>query len=364
MAVLFIILGLFALTTYLFMQQPSFGKKPSGARLERIKKSPQYKNGAFQNQSATPSFTGGANVFTVMRDVFWRKHERRVPDFVFPTVKEDLKVVPAASRPRITWFGHSSYLLQVNGVNILVDPVFSGRTSPVSYAGTKAFAGTDVYHIDDLPPVDIMVITHDHYDHLDYTTVVKLSGTVGTFIVPLGVGAHLEYWGVPSKKIKELDWWEGITVKNAIHFTATPARHFSGRGFKRNQTLWASFVLEAYPYNIYIGGDSGYDKHFSEIGEKFGPFDLAILENGQYNVHWANIHMMPEETVQAAIDLKAGYLLPVHWAKFSLSIHTWDEPIKRVTGKAKLLDIPVVTPRIGESIILDSVYPSAKWWDR
>jgi L-ascorbate metabolism protein UlaG (beta-lactamase superfamily) len=362
MITLITIVAVLVLATILFMQQTSFGKKPSGQRLERIKKSPQYKDGSFQNASPTPTFTGGAGFYTVLKDFLFGKHERKSPDKDIPTVMRDLKVHPSV-KPELTWFGHSSYLLQVNNLNILVDPVFSERTSPVQYAGTKAFKGANVYTAEDMPRIDVLVISHDHYDHLDYETILKLKDRVGVFVTSLGVGSHLEHWGVPASKIKELDWWETSDINQDTRFTATPARHFSGRGFKRNQTLWSSFVFETKGYKIYLGGDSGYDTHFAKIGERFGPFDLVILEDGQYNVYWSNIHMMPEETAQAAIDLKAKILFPVHWGKFALATHPWDESVQRVLKKAGELKVQVITPRIGEQVILDSIYPVSHWWE-
>jgi L-ascorbate metabolism protein UlaG (beta-lactamase superfamily) len=362
MITLITIVAVLVLATILFMQQASFGKMPAGKRLERIKRSPQYKDGSFQNASATPTFTGGAGMLTVMKDFFFGKHERKAPDKDIPSVKRDLKVHPSL-KPELTWFGHSSYLLQVNNLNILVDPVFSERTSPVQYAGTKAFKGSNAYTVEDMPRIDVMVITHDHYDHLDYETIKKIKDRVGVFVTSLGVGAHLEYWGIAADKIKELDWWETTDINTDTKFTAAPARHFSGRGFKRNQTLWSSFIFETNGYRIYMGGDSGYDKHFAEIGNRFGPFDLAILEDGQYNVYWSNIHMMPEETAQAAVDLKAKVLFPVHWGKFALATHPWDESVQRVLKKAGELNMKVITPKIGEQVILDSIYPATHWWE-
>lgn len=361
MIALVIVIGVFTLAVFIFLQQASFGTMPSGARLERIKRSPQYTDGAFANQSETPTFTGGGTFFGVMYNFLFTKYERKLPDFVLPSIKRDLKSLPS-DKPELTWFGHSSYLLQVNGLNILVDPVFSGRTSPVSWAGTKAFDGADVYKAEDLPRIDVMLISHDHYDHLDYETILKLKDRVGLFVTSLGVGAHLEYWGVPADKIKELDWWETADINPNISITAAPARHFSGRGIVRNKTLWSSFVFKAGDYKLYLGGDSGYDKHFAKIGAEYGPFDLAILEDGQYNAFWANIHMMPEETAEVAIELRAKVLMPVHWGKFALATHAWDEPIGRVLKKAASLNLKVITPMIGEQVILDSVMPQSHWW--
>ena len=361
MIITFSILATLALITFLFMQQASFGKAPSGARLERIKKSAQYSDGAFQNQSPTPTFTGGGTFYSVMVDFIFGKHERKVPEYTLPSIKRDLTVQPAA-KPEITWFGHSSYLIQINGLNVLVDPVFSGRTSPVSYLGNKAYEGADIYKAADMPRIDVMVITHDHYDHLDYETILKLKDSVGVFVTSLGVGSHLEYWGVPAEKIKELDWWETASINEDTKFIAAPARHFSGRGMIRNKTLWSSFIFKTKGYSIYLGGDSGYDQHFAKIGNEYGPFDLAILEDGQYNAFWANIHMMPEEAARAAHDLKAKVLLPVHWGKFSLATHAWDESISRVLQEAEILKLKVITPEIGEQVILDSILPASKWW--
>ena len=358
---LLILIGVLTLIVILFLQQASFGASPSGARLEKIKRSPQYVDGAFANQSETPTFTGGGTFFKVMVNFLFTTYERKTPDYALPSINRDLKNVPS-EKPELTWFGHSSYLLQVDGINILVDPVFSGRTSPVSWAGTKAFDGADIYKVEDMPRIDIMLISHDHYDHLDYETILKLKDRVGLFVTSLGVGAHLEYWGVPADKIKELDWWETAEINPNLKFTAAPARHFSGRGIVRNKTLWSSFILKTDKYSFYLGGDSGYDKHFAKIGAEYGPFDLAILENGQYNTFWANIHMMPEETAQVAVELKAKVLLPVHWGKFALATHDWDEPINRVLKKAASLNLTVITPIIGEQVILDSVMPQSKWW--
>jgi L-ascorbate metabolism protein UlaG (beta-lactamase superfamily) len=357
MMIFLIVVVIILIITILFFNMPTFGKKPKGQRLQRIQQASNYKEGAFQNQSFTPSLTGDASMMTVMKDFFFGKHDRKIPSMPMPVIKRDLKEPPFSAEPQITWFGHSSYLLQIAGTNILVDPVFSQRTSPVQFAGSKAFEGTDIYDVEDLPPIDILLITHNHYDHLDYLTVLKLKESVGVIVTSLGVGADLERWGVSSDKIKELNWWESV-------FTATPGRHFSGRNFKRNETLWSSFVLEMAGQRLFLGGDSGYDKHFEEIGKHFGFFNLAILECGQYNAFWANIHMMPEETAQAAIDLNAKTLLPVHWGKFSLATHAWDDSIKRVVKAAEKLHLNIITPMIGEKVVLSNPPQINAWWEQ
>jgi L-ascorbate metabolism protein UlaG (beta-lactamase superfamily) len=228
--------------------------------------------------------------------------------------------------------------------------------------GDKNFAGTDIYAVEDFPEIDLLIITHDHYDHLDYETMLKLVGKTKKICTSLGVGAHLAHWGFDESIISELDWWESIKIDSSMEITATPARHFSGRGLVRGKTFWSSFVLQTTDYKIFIGGDSGYDTHFREIGERFGGFDLAILECGQYNDFWANIHTMPEEVVQVAKDINAKVLMPVHWGKFTLSLHAWDEPITRVSTKANAFNQAMTTPMIGEIVTIDSIYPTKKWW--
>ena len=307
----------------------SFGKLPSGKRLERIKKSPNYRNGSFQNLSPTQMLAEGASYPKMMREFFFGKGVDRSPVKPLPSVKTNLKTL-SIDEPSLVWFGHSSYLLIIEGKRILIDPVFSERASPWQFVGTKGYQYTNPYSIDDFPDIDLVIITHDHYDHLDYESILKLKSKAKHFCTALGVGAHLTAWGIDESKIIEFDWWEKKTALPGIELTATPARHFSGRGFKRNQSLWTSFVLHTDHHHLFLGGDSGYDPAFKKIGEEFGPFDLAILECGQYNEQWPFIHMTPEQTVQAAIDLKAKILLPVHWGKFTLSLHPWYEPILAV----------------------------------
>lgn len=348
-------------TVVAFMQQTKFGKLPAGNRFEAIKKSPNFKNGSFQNQSITPSLTEGASFLSILKEFVFGDKKRRSPADEIPSVKNDLLTLDS-NKDVLVWFGHSSYFMQVDGKRILVDPVLSGYASPISFT-TKAFKGTNIYSADDIPTIDYLFISHDHWDHLDYETVKKLQPKIKKIICALGVGQHLESWGFNSDIIIEKDWNEQIILGDGFVVNTTPARHFSGRGVKRNQALWMSYVLQTPTMKIFIGGDSGYDKHFAEIGETFGPFDLAILENGQYNKSWKYIHMMPEEVLQAAKELNTERLFPVHSSKFSLANHDWDAPLSTITTLNKTANIPLVTPMIGEEVNLkDKTQKFSEWW--
>lgn len=323
-----------------------FGKTPSGNRLSRIQQSPYYRNGSFQNLEHTPVMREGASYPKLMRN-FFNKPDDVTPKQAVPSVCTDLKNL--GDDLQIIWFGHSSYLVYFRGINILVDPVFSGHASPVKFFG-KAFPGADVYSADDMPNIDMLILTHDHYDHLDYETILRLKEKTAHVYAALGVGAHLEFWGYKPDMITELDWNEGEKISDEISITAVPARHFSGRLFTRGKTLWTAFVLEIFGRKLFLGGDSGYGTHFKTIGEEFGPFDAALLECGQYGDDWPYIHMKPEETVQAAVDLGAKKFIPVHWGKFALAMHPWDEPVKRVIKEADEKGMPVLVPKIGKPI--------------
>ena len=278
-----------------------------------------------------------------------------------PSVKTDLLSLDI-NKDVLIWFGHSSYFIQVDGKRILVDPVLSGSASPLPFS-VMAFNGADVYAPEDFPTIDFLFISHDHWDHMDYPTLIKLKPKIKNIICGLGTGEHLEHWGFDPDTIIEKDWDEEAMLGEGFKVNTVPARHFSGRGFKRNQALWMSYVLQTPTMKIFIGGDSGYDTHFAEIGQTFGPFDLAVLENGQYDKSWKHIHSMPEEVLKAANDLKAKTLLPVHSGKFSISNHSWDEPLSRISALSSNSAVRVITPLIGEEVYLkDHTQEFTEWW--
>jgi L-ascorbate metabolism protein UlaG (beta-lactamase superfamily) len=353
----------------------TFGATPTGDRLERMHRSPHYKDGVFENPVPTDMRLQDASFGKLLWEFLFNKPKDTVPPAPPPLVKTTLNALEYGEAPQFVWFGHSSYYIKSREATLLVDPVFSGNASPFSFFA-KAFPGTNGYSAADVGNLDVLLLTHDHYDHLDYKTVVALAPKTRVIVTALGVGAHLEYWGIPASKIVELDLGESCTPRDGVRLTATPARHFSGRRFKRNGTLWASFVLDLGAKRLFLGGDSGYAGHFAQIGQTYGPFDLAFLECGQYGIHWPFIHMFPEQTYQAAIDLGARVLMPVHWGKFSLAMHPWDEPIRRLRAAAGGATHPatsvagtdvapiLVTPRIGEVVRLGGPYPSDPWWEK
>lgn len=355
------LVGIIIFVALLFINlSPEFGTKSKGEYEVRIKKSDNYKDGKFQNLRET----------VIMRNMDWSTvpgyftNGDKTPDWSIPVEKlaaDYFENLPD-SLTRLTWFGHSAILLEMDGKKIFLDPMLGSVPAPHPALGSKRFNDTLPMSIEDLPKLDAVVISHDHYDHLDYGSIRKLKDKAGKFFVPLGVGAHLRSWGVADEKITELDWWNSVDFEG-ITFVATPARHFSGRGvLDRSTTLWCSWVIKGKDKNVFFGGDSGYDDSFSKIGKKYGPFDFAMLECGQYDKQWPEIHMMPEETVQASIDLNSELLMPIHWGAFKLGLHPWSEPALRVTKKAAALNVKLATPRIGESIVLGGATPSSNWW--
>ncbi len=366
-----------AVAAIVILRLPRFGRMPRGAGLERLQRSPNYRDGQFVNLSPTPMFTGEGNMVTMsLKFLTQPTPKRRIPQAPLPSVKTVLTELDP-NEDVLVWFGHSSYFLQVDGRRVLVDPVLSGHASPFPFA-IRAFPGSDAYKPEAMPEIDLLLITHDHWDHLDHGTLTALRERITHVICPLGVGAHLEHWGFAPERITELDWWEQTAVRPTdlhegstdrrrlwtIH--ATPARHFSGRGLSRNRSLWTSYVLCTASLKIYVGGDSGYGAHFAEIGSRFGAMDLAILELGQYNDNWKHIHMQPEFFLQAARDLGAVRVMPVHNSKFALAQHDWDDPLNTTLPEHREqenTDPSVITPQIGEVVRLrDPGQTFKRWW--
>lgn len=352
-----VVLGI---TAMVILRHPSFGKAPQGERLERIRRSPNFRDGQFMNISPTQQITSDKGRLQTMWNFLFSKKEHVKPDYPLPVQKQDLHSLDR-TEDMLVWFGHSSYFIQADGVRFLVDPVLTS-VFPASFM-FKPFKGTDVYTPEDIPDVDYLIITHDHWDHLDYETVKQIKNRVGKVICGLGIGAHLEYWGYDVKRILELDWEEGVSLADGFTVYCLPARHFSGRTFTPNITLWASYMIETPTQRIFVAGDGGYDSHFAEIGKRFAPIDLAVMENGQYNKDWRYIHLLPEELPEAIKDLNPRQVLTVHHSKYALSKHAWDEPLNRISQSAAEAHIDLLTPMIGEPVHLrDTAGVFAEWW--
>ena len=346
-----------------FNTYPHFGKKYSKHKKVFFQGLDNYSNGKFINQIPTNMNMDLKTNVSMIRD-FVKKSPNRRPKVYIPMEMMDVsKLHHSNEESKITWFGHSALLIEISGKNILVDPMFGNTPSPFPQFGGKRYSGGLPIEISTLPEIDAVVLSHDHYDHLDYGTIKKIMHKVNRFIVPLGVGSHLESWGISRDRITEHNWWDEFTFEN-LTFACTPARHFSGRSLTdRNATLWCSWVIMSEITKIYFSGDSGYAPHFKEIGEKYGPFDIALMECGQYDERWSAIHMLPEETVKAFIDVKGQILVPIHFGAFTLAFHDWNDPIERVVKAAKENKVQYSTPKIGETINLSTnVYPASIWW--
>jgi L-ascorbate metabolism protein UlaG (beta-lactamase superfamily) len=322
--------------------------------------SPQFRDGRFHNAVPRPTrsfFDGAALWYAFLFD----KPAGTTPDRVVPVRTLTQTELLAAPDNSVWRLGHSSLLLKLHDKFWLTDPVFSERSSPVQWFGPKRFHAPPVT-LDELPPIEAVIISHNHYDHLDHATIMALHQRVKHFIAPLGIGATLVSWGVPANKVRELDWWDRTSV-DGIRVVATPARHFSGRSTgDADRTLWASWVITGNGFNLFFSGDSGYFDGFKEIGRRFGPFDVAFLEAGAYDTRWEAVHMLPEQTVQAFHDLGGKWLVPIHNGTFDLAMHAWNDPMGRVTRLASERAVPVSTPEIGERVGLFSPDTGRAWW--
>ena len=343
----------------------AFGAAPTGQRLARIQRSPHYKDGSFQNPPAPLIEKPESSPWPSIKR--WvAGHEVRTPPGPMPIVRLTRVAFERtpASGLRATWLGHSSVLVEIDGARILFDPVWARRASPSSLVGPKRHHEPPL-PLEELPPLDAILASHDHYDHLDREVVRRLARNPAQsrlrFIVPLGVGAHLERWGVSPERITELDWGESTTVAS-LNITATPARHFSGRGLTdRNHTLWASWSVAGPTHRVFHSGDTGPFPGFADIGTKHGPFDLTLIKIGAYGEGWPDIHLTPEQAVEAHRMLRGDLLLPIHWGTFNLAFHSWDEPAERVVTAAQT-GTRLVVPRPGESIEPASANAVDMWW--
>lgn len=338
-----------------------WGRFPDAKRRAYFNTLANYSKGQFQNLIPTPALLEGESMLKIMWNFFGR-YADTVPLKPIPHVETDIKKLKPDENVMI-WFGHSSYFIQVDGRRFLMDPVFGGSASPVG-GSIKAFPGSNTYQVADLPEIDVLFISHDHWDHLDYPTIKQLKTKAKKVICGLGVGQHFEFWGWDKEKLVEKNWYESVDLGEGFVVTLTPARHFSGRLLSRNISLWTSYVLQTPTKKLFLGGDSGYGPHFKEIGERFGPFDFAIMECGQYNEKWPYIHSLPHEIITEVKQLGAKNFIPVHNSKFKLAQHAWYEPLQQVSALAEAEQLPITTPKIGEKVDLDGLDRTwDKWWE-
>lgn len=339
-----------------------FGVQPSLNDIEKYTRSKQWNRSVFENMEPTQMSLNSSAITRLLYERIFKGKNRspllNLPIIPFDKVRfED----PANNRFKAVWFGHSAILMRIQHINIFIDPMLGSNAAPISPFPVKRFSEKTMDIIDELPELDLVLLSHDHYDHLDYDSIVKIDSRTKHFLVALGVARHLISWGIDESRITEFDWWDERTV-DGVKITFTPSRHFSGRGLKdRAKSLWGGWVFDTGSEKIWFSGDGGYGKHFKEIGERFGSFDFAFMECGQYNELWHPIHLCPEETVQAAIDAKVRAAMPVHWAAFALAQHSWTDPIERFVTEAQRKGVQYITPRLGEEISLLSNV-QLEWW--
>lgn len=357
--------GLLALAAILLFATTSgcasFGGTPEGARLERMKQFPRYRDGKFVNVERTGEDRKGMGA--AMWEMLFGNDKMREPNCTLPIYSGTLEALKASpdSGLRITWLGHSTTLIELDGKVFLTDPVWSERASPSTIVGPKRFHPPPVA-LEELPPIDAVLISHDHYDHLDHRTVEALARMGSRFHVPLGVGAHLEHWGVAPEKIVELAWWEETSV-GEVRVVSTPSRHFSGRMLlDSDRTLWTSFSLIGPKHRVFFSGDTGLTPQFQAVGQRLGPFDVAMLEVGQYHPSWGDIHLGPHGALEAHAMLGAKKLFPIHWGTFVLGLHGWSEPADIVVDEGAKRGVAVVTPMLGRPVEPTREELATAWW--
>ena len=340
------------------MTRPDFGGKPEGERLRRMMSSPHWAEGQFQNLDPMAAPPANRSQFEIMSEFLFDRNPARFPVGILPHTKTNLPQLP---QNQFVWLGHSGFFLRMEGVSVIIDPALhQAFPLPGFY---KPFPGADAYHPQDLPAADLLVITHDHYDHLDYETVRELRSRVKRAVCPLGVGAHLEVWGWEPDRITELDWFEA-TKAGPLTITALPSQHFSGRTFRRNETLWAGYMFSANGVNVYHSGDTSWGRHFAQIREMFPRIDIALLEDGQYNEDWPGVHLLPQAWGEALEVIRPEAVLAMHNSKFCLSRHSWQEPLERAFATTKAEGFSLLTPEIGEAVALDPALRKStrEWW--
>lgn len=342
----------------------SLGKRAAGLRLERMKASPLWAGEGFRNRHPVlPGLRDASAPRPSLRDVLYPEG-RRLPQGPLPSVDPlDTWGRPAGTGLRATWLGHSTVLIEIDGLRVLTDPVWSTRASPSRLAGPKRFQPVPVA-LRALPPLDLVLVSHDHYDHLDYPTIRELSRQQVPFVTSLGVGAHLEAWGVPAERIVELDWWESYTLPNAdLTVHAAPSQHFSGRALNdRNATLWSSLVIQSARHRVFFSGDTGLTNQYAAIRERFGPFDLVMLEVGAFHPAWGDLHLGPKNALEALALLGGGAFLPVHWGTFALAMHDWDEPVETLLALGPKRGAQLLMPRLGEPVEPAHGQEPTPWW--
>ena len=356
-----IILGISGFVILFINIHPEFGSNPSSSQKKLYSTFYNYVEEEFKNDQSTPLFTEEMSTYD-----FFKGHPNQEPskDIVPKNIDTDSFIKNDLGQIKISWLGHSAFIMNINGSIILLDPMLGKYAAPVLMPTLKRYSSQIAFSVEGLDTIDVVVYSHDHYDHLDYPTIKRIKDKVGMFIVPHGVGNHLRGWGVREASITELNWGESINI-NGEDFICLPARHFSGRGpFNRNSTLWASWAIKSKYGKIYFSGDSGYGKHLKKIGDEHGPFDITLIDCGQYNKAWRYSHMFPEQSILAAKDLRGDYLIPIHWGAFTLSTHSWTEPPETVLDRSSKMDQKIILPQIGQVVVLKQEnYEIKKWWE-